>query len=134
MKNKSTIFVLLAFCITVSAHAIQIIPANPRPSSSEKLGKALGEGLNEAAKQLAQRKKNQQEQEERRIEQERYYRNLERERNIINTILNNYNSTKHSECILEILKSDVSADSKKMIIDALNEQYRTVTNHSSDIH
>lgn len=58
------------------------------------------------------------------IEKEKINKKIEQENTVIKNILKNYDASRHSDCILEILKSEISMDNKKMIIDNLNEQYR----------
>lgn len=112
------IAILLTTVNTIQS-AIQVIPA-PKNGSGE-IGRGLGEGFSRGMEQgmalgLKERERKKQEKEN--------AQKLAREKKILENILKGYEPSKHEKYILQILQSDLSNETKKMVTQILNEEHK----------
>ncbi len=117
--NKTKYIIVFLTSIVSSSYAIQVLPTPQRPGSN--WGKALGEGLSQGFKEGIAQKKRLQEQE--RLRQEEIDK-IAHEKAILEDILKDYEPSKNAEYVLKILQSGLSHNTKELVINNLNEQYK----------
>ncbi len=114
-KTSVALFLCVASFAT-SLQAVQVIES-PYGAMAKGFSDGFSKGLSQGASRKSQEKALKK-------EQKRLEKQIAKERAILRDILKDYDPSKNSEYVLRILHSDLSNDTKGLVIPTLNQQYQ----------
>lgn len=118
LKKLMLLIKVLLTCAAMHSNTLIAMDViDPGPSFGEKMGKASGECLANGIQALVQRNRANKEEKRRRVA-------LEQEMKTIEHLITNYNLSRHTDCLAEVVSSNLKDEVKLMLLKVFDDHYK----------